>query len=185
LSLLVLSLAGTSAGCGGKVQYYTPDQVSAALDSQGLGLDFGAGNNGPGPGIFQAAIPPDAPTPAVRPLSSLLGGIVATMHVPTAAHVRPVVVIPRRGVYALIFARTGDAARRASVLDDQLTAERLLGRVEFGYHRRGNVIVTYRLIGGSFPQLRRGGVRREGIFDPVEYNASVERRVAAALDSLG
>jgi hypothetical protein len=184
LSLLVLSLGLT--GCGGKAQYYTPEQVSAALDSQGLTPDFFAGlqNNAPGPGRFQAAIPDAPPAHGIRPLSNIVGGIVSAFHVPTAAKVRLLTVLPRRVVYALVFARTGDAQKRAAVFLDQLTAERIMGDVEFGFARRGNVVVTYRLFGGSFPRLRGVGIRREGIFDPGEYNADVERRVVAALDSL-
>jgi hypothetical protein len=171
-SLLGLSLL--AAGCGERATHYTPGEVRAAFQAEGLL----AGDVTSFPGLDEPA--PVNSQPA-RPVPLLLGKLRIAFGVPTLRRPTPVTIIRGTGASAYVYALDHDAHRQEFELEDRLAAERTLGiSPGFAVIRHGNVVVSYRILSNRLPSFLQGSLP----YSPREYYASIERRVAAALDRL-
>jgi hypothetical protein len=146
-SLLALTmLAMLVAGCGGaKEPFYTPDQVRAAFEAEGISI---FDRNQPIPRFSPIQEPAQSrgpePKPVVEPLTAMLKGVrAAVLGSTTRRRTRPTTLLGFQ-LTVFIYPREKDARRKAADLADTLGALQILNRVNLGYKRRGNVVVSYR-----------------------------------------
>ena len=125
------------------------------------------------------AAPEPVPVRA-RPVASVVGGIARAFDVPTVRKPTPVTTYTGHGVAVYVYALESAARRQQFELNDELAAERTIGREPgFTVVRQGNVVVAYRIQTSRVPYYLRGLP-----FSPHRFYADIERRVAAALDRL-
>jgi hypothetical protein len=179
----LIALALLASGCGGTQSvHYTPDVVEAAFEdagislySRGLGRSFGQG----GSRDFRQSSASSRDTGS-QPLTSLLEGIRDAVLIDTSEPRRTSAVLSGRYVLVYVYPGAADATRRADELRDILGAQEILDRPEFGFFRKGNVVVSYHVFNSNSYV--------PGEFGRWESSETIERRttqqIAAAFSRL-
>jgi hypothetical protein len=194
-TLSTLATALLAAGCGGtKSGPYSAAVVRAAFQAEGIALStrdepltfrprgrnrFDQAVGPPLPAPLSTAPASTARTPA-RPLTALLQGITAEIPLPSFHPPNPMTTLNGSTMTVLVFADSDDVEQRLPGLDDEATANKILGRLTFGFAHRGNVLVLYRLF-----QYEPGRLGFRGDRGAVTtFDRTYTRRVAAALERL-
>lgn len=143
--LALTALAAT--GCGGaKEPFYTPDQVRAAFEAEGISI---FDRNQPIPRFSPIPVttpspPPEESEPVSQPLTAMLKGVRAAVLGSTTRKQTRATTLLGFQLTVYIYPREKDAQRKAADYADTLGALQILHRVNFGYQRKGNVVVSYR-----------------------------------------
>jgi hypothetical protein len=180
-AIALVALSALVAGCGGaKKPFYTPDQVRTAFAAGGIPLYDQFQIVDRRSRVPPHAPPTPAPEPVTRPLTALLNGVRAAVMGPTTPGSTRATTLRGYQLDVFVYPRDRDARRRVAALADLLAAQQILRRVGFGFERRGNVVVTYRLY-----QYELGVPGFLGDRDRVrKYDGRVTGSVAAALGRL-
>ena len=134
------------AGCGGaKEPVYTP-KGRCARRSRPRGFRCTTSSrSSTGGHACRRRRPPPPPEPVTRPLTALLNGVRAAVIGPTARNSTRSTTLRSFQLDVFVYPREKDARRRVAGLANLLAAQQILHRVGFGFERRANVVVTYRL----------------------------------------
>ena len=145
-AIALLALTVLAAGCGGaKEPFYTSDQVRAAFQAEGIPI-FDRNQPIPRFSLVPATTRPSAadPEPVTEPLTAMLKGVRAAVLGSTTRKSRRPTTLLGFQLTVFIYPREKDARRKAADLADTLGALQILNRVNLGYKRKGNVVVSYR-----------------------------------------